>query len=256
MTPYDQNPNLHNPHLDGSPIYKPNGKTGVVLLHGFTATPVEVRNLAEYFHQKGLSVAAPTLAGHGTSPQDLYTVHWQDWIATAEESYAQLSAVCDQIFMAGESTGAVVSLYVAAIHPELAGVLAFAPAMRLPLGWMDRFVIQFLYKFIKEKPKMDLEQDTTWQGYRVNPLNGVRQLLALQNATIAKLKDVVQPVVVVMGGRDKTIDPISGDLVYQGISSAIKETHFFPESPHCILLGKDFEKAASLAWQFIQKTTI
>ena len=255
MTTLDFNPNLHNPHLDGSPYLKLNGKTGIVLLHGFTATPVEVRGLAKYLDEKGLSVAAPMLAGHGTSHKDLYTIHWREWVNTAIESYNYLAENCDQVIMAGESTGAVVSLYMAATHPDLTGVLAFAPAMRLQLKWADKFAIRFLYHFIKEKPKMDLVQDTTWQGYRFNPLNGVRQLLKLQTATLKVLNNLSQPVAVFMGGRDRTIDPASDKIILDNISSSVKESYFFPESPHCILLGQDFQKAADLTWNFIQKIT-
>ena len=252
MATKKQNSNLHNPHLDGSPIFSISGKIGVLLLHGFAATPLEVRRLARFLEQKGISVAAPVLAGHGTTPEDLNNIHWGDWIKTGEDGYAQLAARCDHVFVGGESTGAVVSLYLAATHPEIMGVLAFSPAMRLSINFIDKFVLKFLSWVIKFSPKNGLEGNTTWQGYRANPLNGVKQLIALENETLKKLKDVTQPVMVFIGGQDTTIDLSSSDIVIEGVSSPAKEKHFFENSQHCILLGDDFDKAANLSLQFIQ----
>ena len=121
------------------------------------------------------------------------------------------------------STGAVVSLFFAALHPEIAGILAFSPAMRLPLGFIDKFAIKFLSGMIKYSPKNDLDGNTTWQGYRVNPLNGVKQLIALEDETINNLKNITQPVLVFIGGKDKTIDLVSGDIVIDNISSQEKK---------------------------------
>jgi len=246
------NPNLHNSHLDSSPILSLSGKTGVLLLHGFTATPFEVRRLAEFFIDKGLSVAAPVLAGHATKPEDMLNIHWKDWLKTSEESYAQLANHCDRIFVGGESTGAVVSLLMAALHLEIAGVLAYSPAMRLPLGFIEKFTIKHLSSIIKYSQKNDLEGNTTWQGYRVNPLNGVKQLIRLEEETINKLKNITQPVLVFIGGEDKTIDLVSGDIVIDNISSQYKKKIFYPKAEHCILLGDEFSEAAKRSWQFIQ----
>lgn len=56
-----------NPELDGSSITWQGGKTGFLLLHGFTATTAEVRPLGEALHAAGHTVSAPLLPGHGTT---------------------------------------------------------------------------------------------------------------------------------------------------------------------------------------------
>jgi Esterase/lipase len=63
-------PVFQNPQLKGKSIYWPGNATGVLLIHGFTATTAEVRLLADAFKKQGLTVSAPLLPGHGTSPQD------------------------------------------------------------------------------------------------------------------------------------------------------------------------------------------
>ena len=59
--------NLHNPQLDGDPFWFEGGPIGVLLVHGFTATPVEVRRLADRLNAQGYTVAGPLMAGHGTA---------------------------------------------------------------------------------------------------------------------------------------------------------------------------------------------
>jgi carboxylesterase len=98
---------LHNAHLEGGPFFWEAGPVGALLCHGVTATTAEVRPLARRLHEAGYTVAGPLLPGHGTRPEDLNRVSWQDWVGAAEEVYQKLSARCQRIFLGGESMGAV-----------------------------------------------------------------------------------------------------------------------------------------------------
>ena len=115
---------LHNPTLEGDAFVWEAGSTGVLLFHGFTATTAEMRPVATAFHDAGLTVSAPLLPGHGTRPQDLNRVRWQDWTSAAEAAYQDLAARCERVVVGGESMGAVVALGLAARHPD-AGVKAY-----------------------------------------------------------------------------------------------------------------------------------
>ena len=42
--------------------------TGVLLIHGFTGTPAELRELGEILHKRGHTVQGLLLSGHGTMP--------------------------------------------------------------------------------------------------------------------------------------------------------------------------------------------
>lgn len=71
-------------------LHAPGSDTGVLLIHGLMAAPEEVREWAEFLHQKGLTVYAPRLAGHGTSCKDLSTRRYEDWLDSAERGHAIL----------------------------------------------------------------------------------------------------------------------------------------------------------------------
>ncbi len=103
----------------------------MLLLHGFTGSPWEVRLLGESLAARGYHVHAPRLPGHGTSPEAMLFVTAADWEREAE---AGLHALRDfeRVFVAGLSMGALLSLVLAARFPQRVSALALmAPALKL-----------------------------------------------------------------------------------------------------------------------------
>jgi carboxylesterase len=246
-------PALHNPHLDGKPFFWKAGPVGVLLSHGYTATTAEVRLLAERLHDKGYTVAAPLLAGHGTNPADLNQVTWRDWVASAEESYAQLTAHCERVFVGGESMGGLVALHLASIHPEAAGVLLYAPAIQLMMSPLDKIKLQVGSLFLPYTLRESLDTSDKWQGYHPElPLKGIVQLLKFQTAVRANLPQIRQPVLVFQGRKDLTVYPSAGDLILQGVSSRVKELHWMEKSSHAIILDCELDAVTELTLRFIE----
>ena len=60
---------------------------GIVLVHGFLASPAELRELGEKLAARGHAVIGVRLAGHGTSPWDLRDRSWQDWLESRSEEH-------------------------------------------------------------------------------------------------------------------------------------------------------------------------
>ncbi|MBW1815491.1 MAG: 1-acyl-sn-glycerol-3-phosphate acyltransferase, partial [Deltaproteobacteria bacterium] len=83
---------------------------GVVLVHGYMAAPLEVRELALYLGKRGVWVYVPRVKGHGTSPDDLATRAYSDWIDSVDEGYAIISNLCDKVVVGGFSNGAGLAL--------------------------------------------------------------------------------------------------------------------------------------------------
>lgn len=248
------NPNLHNPHLDGAPFLLKGGQTAVLLIHGFTATPVEVRRLARNLNNAGFTTAGPLLPGHGESPEALNRTRWQDWYRAVETACKELLAQYRKVYVGGESLGGLLALLLAARIPEVAGVLAYAPALEIPLDKSKEIQLRLAAPFVAALPKDDLEGNKTWQGYRVNPLKAVMQLRAVQKVVRSELKNVTQPLLVLQGKLDKTIDQRSASLVYEGVSSKVKALHWLEKSGHTLLLDQELHIATRLTMDFIWKT--
>ena len=96
----------------------PGNRTGVLLIHGLTGTPNEMRIVGRGLNRAGFTVYAMQLAGHCGDEADLNKTTWQDWYKSVEEAAFKLQEQVDHIFVAGLSMGALLSLKLAAEHPE------------------------------------------------------------------------------------------------------------------------------------------
>ena len=222
-----------HPELDGSSFFYPGGKVGFVLLHGFTATTTEMLPLGEALRDAGFTVSAPLLPGHGTHPDDLNNTHWQDWYRTAESEFERLSAICDTVWLGGESMGGLLSLLLAAKNPKVGGILLYAPALTVR-RMRVAYVAQYFMKYLA---KSNTKDDTLWKGYNVYPLKGVVELLKLQKEARKVLADVKQPTLAFFSEKDATVGVAPIEMMRQKLGSGDFELVILKESPHVILLG-------------------
>jgi carboxylesterase len=227
---------LHNPHLEGEAFFWPGGPTGVLLSHGYTATSAEVRWLATFLQQQGFSVAGPLLPGHGDSPQAMNRCCWQDWVEAVAQTYRRLAGHCQQIFVGGESMGALLALYLASEQADIAGILAYAPAVQV-----SRFTTlkaRLAAPFVPHVAKRTLHYDADgrWQGYKVNPVPAFLQLTQLQRAVRGRLPAIRQPLLIVQGRLDTAIDLRGVGALYREVGSSHKELHWLEHTGHLVLL--------------------
>ena len=99
-----------------------NARVGVLLVHGFTGAPPSMRPWGEFLHSKGYTVRVPLLPGHGTKPEDLNKVKWQEWPAKVQSELDELFKSCDQVFVAGLSMGGGTALNVAQSNNDIKAI--------------------------------------------------------------------------------------------------------------------------------------
>ena len=246
---------IRNPHLEGDTFFWEGGPVGVLLIHGYTATTAEVRLLGRFLHERGYTVSGPLLPGHGTTPQDMNRCRWQDWTGAVEQAYRQISTRCDRVFVGGESMGGLLALYAASEHPEVTGVLVYAPALRVQPGviWMARLLAPFVPITYKQRNPADAVADERWKGYAANPVRAAVQLGNLQQEVRRCLPRIRQPLLIVQGRLDTAIDPRGAEMVYREAGSRVKELYWMEHSTHCIILDREWEHASALTLSFIER---
>ncbi len=249
-------PNLfQNAHLDGDSFFWQAGATGALLIHGYTATTAEVRLLGEYLHARGYTVSAPLLPGHGTTPEEMNRCRWQDWTGAVVGAYQQLAGRCERVFVAGESMGALLTLFLASEHPEIAGIVVYAPALQIA-NRSSAVLARFMYRFvptIKKAAGQPSAADARWKGYTVNPVAALVQMLELQKKVRAQLPRIRQPILACQGRLDKSVDLGNCDVILANVGSTVKEMHWFERSTHCVIIDCEWEEAARLTDEFFSQ---
>lgn len=244
---------LHNPHLEGGTFFWEAGPIGVFLSHGYTATTAEVRLFAKRLHEKGFSVAGPLLAGHGTRPEDLNRVTWQDWVASGEQVYQQLKSHCEHVFVGGESMGGLVALMLANRHTEVSGVMLYAPAIQLNISTVDKIKLHLGSSFMPYAKREAMDASDKWQGYDPElPTKGIIQLFRFQDAVRKILPAIAQPIVVFQGRNDSTVASQAGDIILNRVCSTLKEHYWMAGSSHPILLEDELDAVTDLSLRFIE----
>jgi carboxylesterase len=111
------------------------GPVAVLLIHGLTGTPTELRRVAQGLAKRGYTVYVPTLAGHCGDNADLQATGWKDWYESARKAFVGIRQRHAQVFVGGLSMGAVMSMHMAAEHPgQIAGLLLYSTTLRYD-GW-------------------------------------------------------------------------------------------------------------------------
>ena len=225
-------------HEDNFPFwFEPeSGATAcVVLIHGFSATPREMRPLAAALLEKGFATLGVRLPGHGTSPEDLSRRHFSEWIATVSAAIRLASQSTPRVYAAGLSTGALALLAASREH-ALGGMVLLAPFLRLhhplaPYVWLLRHVFHY--------EKREIESELQPFYYARRPLRAIHQLMLLIREVRAQLSAVTAPMLVFASEGDTTADHDSAIELFERLGSEPKEMVLYgDEVPHA-MMGED-----------------
>ena len=85
-------------------------RIGVMLVHGFTGSPVSLRPLGELLAKRGFSVEIPRLPGHGTTWREMIPTRYEDWRAEVVRKANELRSRTERLVLVGLSMGGTLSL--------------------------------------------------------------------------------------------------------------------------------------------------
>jgi carboxylesterase len=115
---------------DPAKLTLPGGlKVGVLLIHGLTGMPNEMKPVAKQLEKIGCEVAVPLLPGHDGGHKALLATGWKDWQAGAREALDKLSQTCDKIVVGGLSMGGLIGMLLSLENPKVCGVVALSPTI-------------------------------------------------------------------------------------------------------------------------------
>ena len=179
-------------------------KRGVLLTHGLIDSPYHMRHLAAFFQRNGFRVMAVLLPGHGTQPGDLLDMRWQEWAKAVAYGADCLAAEVDELYLAGFSAGAALSVLQAAHDERVRGLFLFSPAFEITprAAWAN---LHKLYSWLFPKAAwVSRMQDRDLYKYESFCKNAAAQMYALTQALPKSEVDI--PVFAVASADDATVN--------------------------------------------------
>ncbi len=239
----------------GEPFFFPGGPIGVLLIHGFTGAPHEMRRLGVFLADRGMTALGIRLPGHGTRPEDLRQVTWRDWAEAVAMGAETLRERCERVFLCGLSLGGVLALYEAARRPPDGLIVMASPYrirdIRLHFLWLLKRLIPNVGK---PSPELrDPEARAEQVSYSWYPLTAVEELLHVLRAAAACLPQVRCPALLIYSRSDRTVPPDHGWAIYHRLGSPDKTIHWLVHSGHVIPEDIEREEAFEQIERFIRR---
>jgi esterase/lipase len=219
-------------------------RLGVLLVHGFLASPGETRPFGEALARAGYPVMGVRLRGHGTSPWDLRERAWRNWFESLQQGYQILAPFCTQICIVGFSTGGALTLISAAQAPTaLAGIVAIAPPFRfrnhnmryVPLVHGANQLVEWVSNHEGVLPFRPTTTEHPDINYRHMPIRGLYELTRMVATVRKTLPDVRCPTLVIQGTEDPVVEPAGAEEVIAKLGSRDKRLAWVPSQRHGIL---------------------
>ena len=222
-------------------------RPGMLMVHGFTGSPAEMRPSAEIAHHAGFDVEVMHLPGMGPDIGRLRECAGEEWREAVHERWADLTSRYRRRVIVGYSLGGALAIIAAASRPADAMVL-MSPLVRLadprafllpvarrvmptmaPFSGMD-FEDPRARRFFEETmPELDLDdseiQRTISEEF-VMPTRLVNDCRLICREAVRRASDIREPVTIFQGRPDGIVghrnarwlaDHLGGEVTYHEV---------------------------------------
>jgi len=233
----------------------------VLLIHGLLSSPYEVRGFGEYLCGIGYIVVGARIVGHGTSPYDLLSYSYEDWIKSVYEYFQITSMLSENIVIVGFSTGGLIALReeFSSDYRVKSVVVISAPFFytdfRVKFAPLVHYVNRVVGLVIGNngvKPFFKNIPENEHINYWLVPTRSIYEIGKLVKSVKKCLCDVTIPMLVIYSKDDTLVSVDGADYIYNNISSVDKEMHIIGSDCHGILYNN-----SDLIWErismFIEK---
>lgn len=234
--------------------FNESSRNGVLLIHGFTATPGTLLPLGAYLARYDCRVEGILLPGHGTNAADMERCSWRDWLSAAQKGYDRLAQTCDSVSVVGLSMGGALALLVAASRPAARTVpVCAALKVQNHASRFARYVRPIMRYYTERARESDPGFLQEYNAcYDCTPLRSIEQLNILMKKARQQLKNIHCPLLIVRAGKDATVCPESAEMILRQTASANKRLYTLPNSPHVCTLGPERDRLFQEVAAFLQ----
>ncbi|MGE5381163.1 MAG: alpha/beta hydrolase [Methylocystaceae bacterium] len=232
---------------EAQPFFLTGSSTAILLLHGFTASPSEVKALGLLLQHKGYTVSAPLLPGHGSHPRHLNATSTEEWQQAVSNELEYLNASYQQVFMVGLSLGGLLALWTMEQRLAISGVVAINPALELK-SRLTRLAYP-LSKTLGYMPKghKKITESLEKQGrfaYDVIPVKSFLQLDQLRKQIWQDVKCLDGNLLIIQSRNDETVNSAAVADFFGQIPAEGKQYLELLNSGHVATMGPEKEMIA------------
>ena len=220
------------------------------LIHGYTSTPAEMKGIAGSLHAEfGDTVFVTRLWGNGEVPSHILNLTLFDWYSQVSGEFDELEERCDEVNLVGFSFGGALSARLAEerdvnnlylLAPYLVATYDFYHGLRSET-YLNLFSDLFLYtkkrKIGQINSEEGLENHVAYWNMPLTPIKYSKEFFEEVKINLGKIDE---PVLLQHSKKDKASDMDSSVLIYDGVSSEVKELIVFEKSNH--ILPADYDK--------------
>lgn len=254
-------------------IFYKGGEHAVLLLPGLSSTPLEMRPVAKALHRDGYTVSVPHIEGYGLGAP---CSDWRAWVAAARAKFRELRDTHETVSICGLSMGATLSLAVAEEEPEVAALSLLATTLVYD-GWTIPWYYPLIdlvfhtplrnrYRYQEKAPyglkneamrarvakSMSLN-DASEIGAASLPLAHLYNARRLAAHVRERLDRVTADCLVIHAVDDDTASPHNARIVFEGVSSEVKQKCLLGESYHILTMDNERETVADETRRFFRE---
>jgi carboxylesterase len=236
---------------------------GVLLVHGFTGSPHEMRPLLEPLAERGYSVLGVRLPGHGF-PVEREHIARPAWEATVDGALDELLArhAGERVAICGLSMGALLALATASRRPADVGALALlSPAISLPTAATRLLGVARWLAPLRDlrvaKGVSDIRDAGALAGHPgcdPFPMSAFVAFDELRRLTRTIAHSVSQPTLIMHGERDRTCTLAGAEWLRHALGGQDVEMHVLRESGHVITVDAERQTVIEVVVDFLDRT--
>jgi carboxylesterase len=229
-------------HLVNQPFYfAGTNKKAVLLIHGWTSVPYEVRRLGKYLNENGYTVSGPMLSGHGTVPKNLEDVSWTDWLRDLEAEYKKLKKNFQEVYVGGTSIGSNLAIMLAKNNPDISGLVLMATPHKIKWERLAQWFAKLHLRFKKYNKKFyppTFGVSTTITriiSYQTYPVRSAIETFDLVRISRKYLENITQPCLILQSTHDHVVSKKSAEKIYGKIKSSKKKIKYIDKAYHTFI---------------------
>jgi len=224
---------LRDPNIDA--FHFAGGDRGVLLLHGFSGTPAEVRDLGARLHARGHGVIAPALPGHAGDDRAIEEIRADDYLSAAESA---LETVCRRyraVYVVGFSMGGTLGLHLAQ-RKRLDALVTINAPLEMPAHVRNGVPFVARYAANALLP-VNMRAFLGHPGRAAMPAHAVATFLDVLARIRAGLAEVACPLLVVQGTHDETVPAANAGTIVAAAGARARSV-MIPNGPHLLTMGR------------------